>query len=282
MIEILPESLSRFIQLIGLQEVGRGRYLPKKLLFARRLENKNFLEAKWLEHSPQVPIEVILNLVAEWIGEEPKGGALKSSPPRVTLEPGQRPLIWIPFQMELHEMEDFLLYWEKILMSGREDGGRKAPCPNCGSQAYVLWKDLGCTRCLLNGLRDEYSSWKWILIGASPLMRRDLMDIQIFLWAWGKIEVCPRCSSRKIRLRRIFLDFPKTRGPVVPLWNMAKEDLRLETMLIRERQLRAFTRGIMRVTFECPQCGFMEMEFLGEEEGARFPPIQWDEIGGKR
>ncbi len=280
MIEILPENLSKFIQLIGLQEVAKGRYVPRRVLFAESKQGLKHIEPRWLQYSPEVSAEVISDLVGELIVEGPKLGHLPWHRPRPAFQLGEHSLIWARTSDEPHDVDELLRLWEAVLMDG-ENCEREITCPNCGRVAPILWKAAGCTGCLVRRLNSESGSWRWIAIGAPPLLRKDLMDLKVFLWAWDKVGCCPRCGSRNIRMRRIFLDFPKTRGPILPLWEMDKGDLRPEVQLRRETQLRAFTRGVMRATVECPQCGFMEMEFIGDQEGGRFPPIQWDELNGK-
>ena len=280
MIEILPENLSSFIQLVGLQQVGRGRYVPSKLLFAQRRHELNPLEPMWLQYSSGVSAEVISDLVGELIVDGSKSGPIPFRRPRPEFQLGQHSLIWARTSDEPHDLDGLLRLWEGLLLDG-EKSERKTLCPNCGRQALILWKDVGCTGCLVQGLASEPGSWRWIVMGAPPLLRKDLMDLKLFIWVWDKVGCCPRCSSRRIRVKRIFLDFPKTRGPIIPLWEMDKGDLRPEVQMRRETQWKAFTRGIMRATVECPQCGFMEMEFIGDREGERFPPIPWDGPCGK-
>jgi len=272
MIEILPEKLSNFIQLIGLQEVSRGRYLPRKVLFAERKQGLNPLEPRWLQYSSGVAAGVISDLLGELIVEGPKSGPLPCPRPRSAFQLGQHSLIWARTSDEPHDVDELLRLWEALLMDG-ENCENQTPCPRCGRLAAILWKAVGCTDCLVQGLACECGSWRWIVMGAPALLRKDIMDLKVFLWAWDKVRGCPRCSSRRIRIKRIFLDFPKTRGPILPLWEMDKGDLRPEVQMRRETQWKAFTRGIMRTTVQCPQCGFIEMEFIGDQEGGRFPPI---------
>jgi hypothetical protein len=33
----------------------------------------------------------------------------------------------------------------------------------------------------------------------------------------------------------------------------------------RQRQLEIYERGLLKVTIECPQCGYLEREFVGPE-----------------
>jgi hypothetical protein len=74
---------------------------------------------------------------------------------------------------------------------------------------------------------------------------------------------CERCGAERIRIRKITLDFPKSQGPVYPLWEVSPEDRSREADHHRQRQLEAYTRGFMRITVECPHCGFMQREFPG-------------------
>jgi DNA-directed RNA polymerase subunit RPC12/RpoP len=88
-------------------------------------------------------------------------------------------------------------------------------------------------------------------------------DLRLFMEAWRRIEACERCGSRAIRIRRLLLDFPRAQGPLYPLWEIRRGDQTAEDELRRGKQLLAYTEGFLKVTVECPQCGYLEREFTG-------------------
>jgi hypothetical protein len=59
------------------------------------------------------------------------------------------------------------------------------------------------------------------------------------------------------------MDFPRTTSPLYPLWEIRQGDRTPEGEQRRARQLEIFTKGLMRVTLECPQCGYLEREMPG-------------------
>lgn len=139
-------------------------------------------------------------------------------------------------------------------------------CPKCGLEGVLCWEGRGyCTRCLVGEIRQLPGLARWILVGGPALPGRGEGELGAFLEAWRRVGACPRCGSKSIRLRRLLMDFPKAQAPIFPIWELTKEDMKPERIMLRERQLRAFTEGLMRVTVECPQCGYMDLEFPGLE-----------------
>ena len=102
-----------------------------------------------------------------------------------------------------------------------------------------------------------------MMVGGPPLPAGGAGELRAFVEAWRRVGSCQRCGSKAIRIRRLLLDFPRARGPLLPLWELSKTDMLPERALLRERQLRVFTQGLLCVTLECPQCGYMEREFPG-------------------
>jgi hypothetical protein len=101
----------------------------------------------------------------------------------------------------------------------------------------------------------------WILVGGPPLPESAVGDMRVFLAVWKRLCQCERCGSKGIRVRKILVDLPRTRGPLYPLWEIGPEDRSAEAELRRTRQLEIYTRGAVRATLECPECGYLEREF---------------------
>lgn len=162
--------------------------------------------------------------------------------------------------------EHLSFLWEKSLENRTGVRGDATRCPRCDRRATVLWLKDGCTQCVWEALLKQESIDRWIFVGGAPIGAGEILEIGAYIEAWNRIGCCRRCGSKKLRIRRISMEFPRARRPVFPLWEHTKGEL-VGREKMRRRQLRAFTEGLLVVTMECPQCGYQEMEYpgLGEE-----------------
>ncbi|MEJ5376541.1 MAG: hypothetical protein WHX93_08175 [bacterium] len=278
MVEILSCELSKAIQLVGFVEKDT-RLVPVRVLFALSQDGAwgDFtLRGLWLTCANTVPLEALEDLVSECLP-----GSWKKIPPVGTGKcalcgrPGQRQIVTSQGRNVCWEHLGCL--WEEILVTQAARGSISGNCAKCGLAGVVLWGEKGhCTRCMVEDLRGFSQVTQWVLLGGSPMPARGQKELVAFLEAWRRVGACPRCGSRAIRVRRLVMDFPRAKGPLYPLWDLTREDMKPERMLLRDRQLRLFTEGLMRATVECAQCGYMDLEYPGLEsfdEGEFFFPL---------
>lgn len=281
MIEILSSELSQCIQLVGLGQ-EKGRWVPKSLLFAFREDldqGRLRLRPAWLRSGPGVPQGALEDLASEWSLKSISRGPAPASKrcPMCGASAGGR---LITSEGQPLCAEHLAPAWEERLVAASGGAGEEL-CGACGLGAMVLWHGKNalprCTRCFVQGVQDSTRTSRWMVVGGPALPPGALGEIRVFLKAWRLVESCERCGSRSIRIRRLLLDFPKAHAPLYPLWELRREDLGPEKARLRERQVRIFTQGLLSVTLECPQCGYMEREFEGVEveQGGRgrFSPV---------
>ncbi len=265
MIEILSSELSQAIQLVGLLRQGK-RLVPSRVLFAiveEKGQGEKIPRGLWLVSNSLVSVEALEDLVREWYQGPGEKACLvqagKCSVCGVELDKAVgsiagRTLCW----------EHLAGVWEELLVAQLGGGWTPGRCAGCGLEGVFCWEDRGyCTRCLVQTIRNLPGPQRWILVAGPPLPGRGKGELRAFLEAWRRVGACPRCASRAIRVRRLLMDFPRAQGPLFPVWEITRQDMSPERIMWRERQLRVFTEGLLRVTVECPQCGYMDLEFPG-------------------
>jgi len=269
MIEILPGDIARGIQLVGL-DISEGHRVPSRALLAERMAQTQGplrLRALWLETGPPAPVPVgaLRDLVSE--------GLPATSPPRRGAPVSSRCPICgedAPSRVLAQDRgpvcpRHFADLWLRQCLAGLP-ASLPGSCPACGNATPLLWKEEGgerCTDCLAAALLQTDMPAHWILRGGTPLPEGALGDLRVFLEAWKRVPACERCGSQGIRIRKILVDFPRARGPLYPLWEIRRDDRSVESEKRRRRQLQAYTEGVLGVTLECPQCGYLEREFPG-------------------
>lgn len=274
MIEILSSELSQAIQLVGLLE-QEGRFVPSRVLLALR-EDADCLgfgvRGLWIGSGGSVPVEALQDLVWEWLpGPGRKNLPVLTGKCVVCNRTGNHGVVSVEGQSIC--WEHLACYWEELLSAQAGGIGISQRCPQCGLEGVFFWGARGyCTRCLVNEIKNLPALARWILVGGSALPGRGKGELTAFLEAWRKVGACPRCGSKAIRVRRLIMDFPKAKSPVFPIWELTRQDMRPERIMLRERQLRVFTQGLLRVTVECPQCGYMDLEYPGLELPSRNGP----------
>jgi|Deesub1362B_J571_1020462.scaffolds.fasta_scaffold09157_2 hypothetical protein len=286
MIEILPDSLSQGVQVVGLRRVSQ-RWRPVRILLAfetpERDEGRRLREI-WIQGGPQAPfpLEALEDLLMDGSKASipPNGKALSQRGCPICNEKTARG-VFTPEGRTLCRGHLWLA-WDKALADGGRPAERPPPCPLCREPSLVLWSDGSsclCTRCLVKRRIPQDSSWKWIFHGGKVLPWGMRGELRIFLGLWSQNPPCERCGSPHLRIRKIALDFPKMPGPLYPLWEIFRNDRTEEGEARRMRQLRAYTQGLIRAVVECPQCGYLEREwpdvlqlFPGNEEDTRVAP----------
>ncbi len=268
MIEVIPACLARGIQLVRVGGFS-GNRVPISVLMAFRAPDHHppiLLRGVWLdpERSDDLPPAAVRDLVLDAL-PLPGGGTneagFKCCPVcgeatvGMAMTADGRPIC----------MNHLPELWEQAAR-GWSPVSNCIPCPRCGRSVTLLWAEEGrmfCSHCLASALPGEGPSTQWVVTGFPPLPPEMEGDLRIFREAWRWISVCLRCGSTDVRVRRILLDFPKVTGPVYPLWETGKTDRNPGAELRRWRQLQIYTQGFMRVTLECPQCGYLERELPG-------------------
>ncbi len=267
MIEVIPANLARGIQLVGTREIS-GRRVPTRVLMAFRApeQQPSLVRGVWLdsERPDDLPASAVRDLVLDALplsGVGTVGAGSRGCPVCGEAAVGMammgdgRP-ICITHLAEL---------WEET-GRGWFPASDCVSCPRCGRSVTFLWAQQGrtlCSHCLGSAISGGEPPTRWVVTAFPPLPSEMRGDLRIFAQAWRWISVCLRCGSPDIRVRRILLDFPKVTGPVYPLWEMDKKDRTPGAELRRWRQLHIYTQGFMRVTLECPQCGYLERELPG-------------------
>jgi len=272
MLEVIPANLARGVQLAGLRGTF-GRGVPTRALIAFWTPDSHessgvrgvWLAAQRDDGLPEGAIRDLLLDVLPSYRAGPNGPVSQCCPVCGGASPGWaatadgRPVC----PTHLAEL------WERLAQRWFR-AAQVVSCPRCGRSASFLWSQGGgifCSRCLVSSLSTDESTSHWILTAFSPLPSEMQGELRIFREAWRWVSVCLRCGSSEIRIRRILLDFPKVSGPVYPLWEMDKKDRTPGAELRRWRQLQIYTQGFMRVTLECPQCGYLERELPGVGSG---------------
>lgn len=269
MIEILPGNLSRGIQLVGLRR-ERDRWVARSILIAFRKDwvgGGMLFRPAWLIAGLGVPSEAIEDLALEWPLD-------KGLPRKALTITGGCPICgalasegFVTNDSRSICSRHLTEVWEDKILAGSAFPG-EGTCHVCGGGSPVLWQPRGpfptCTRCLLEG-RQLPECERWMVLGGEGIPMGAKGELGILLRAWKLVGGCHRCGSKSIRMRRLSLDLPRATGPVYPLWELRREDVEPHRSRLRERQLRIFTQGLLKVTFECPQCGYLEREFQGTD-----------------
>ena len=275
MLEILPETLFKGIQIIGLAG-STGEQVAQKALLAFRPDNGSdaaLLNGVWIEHEPNGNLlgGVLRNLYRaadkknlyqqmqkQSFAANETCPVCKKKPdvPRIEaygryLCPEHMPVYWLQM-LERH------LGLQKETSSGM--------CEICSQPSPVLLKIDGstqCLKCLSETVLSDNGISRWVFKAGPPTPMEGSNELQIFEDACNKIRHCLRCGSKAVRIHRIILDFPKAGTPIYPVWETQRRDYTPEEEERRLRQLRIYSKGLMSVTIECPQCGYLTREFPG-------------------
>lgn len=268
MIEVIPANLARGIQLVGVQEIS-GRRAPTSVLVAFRSPEYNpsiLVRGVWLdsERTDDLPAAAVRDLVLEALplpGGWTKDTGFECCPvcgggtEGMAMTGDGRPICMTHLPVLLEQTA-----------RGCSSRSSCIACPSCGRSVTLLWAEGGrilCSHCLASILSGEGSPTQWVVTGFPPLPPEMRGDLRIFREAWRWITVCLRCGCSDVRVRRIQLDFAKAMGPVYPLWEIGQKERTPGAELRRWRQLQIYTQGFMRVTLECPHCGYLERELPG-------------------
>jgi transposase-like protein len=266
MIDILPSELSKGIQLVGL-EGAEGNWHPSMaLLCLRRLDAGGPLEldCHWIESKPRgdLPAEAMQDLVLEGIQSRPQTPRRPDACPSCGKRISSGVFSYYGSPVCPEHVADL---WTRNLLVNFQ-AKAMIHCPQCGDDTAIIWHGQGtssCTACLVSRLDREEASRRWVLMSGIPLGQEALGDLQIFRGVRQRIEACTRCRSKQIRIRKIRVDFPKASPPLYPLWEVFDTDRTADVEKQRGRQLEIYTQGLLKVTLECPQCGYMDLEFPG-------------------
>lgn len=252
-----------------------GRVVPSRVLFAFR-EDAGYLgcgvRGLWIGSGGSFPVEALQDLVWEWFpGSGRKTLPVPAGRCVVCNGRGNHGVVSIDGQSICWEHLPF--YWEELLAAQAGGMNISGRCPKCGLEGVFFWGKRGyCTSCMVNEIRNLPTLGRWVLVGGATLPARGEGELRAFLEAWRKVGACPRCCSKAIRVRRLIMDFPRAKAPIFPLWELTRQDMEPERIMLRERQLRVFTEGLLRVTVECPQCGYMDLEYPGLESSSKNGP----------
>lgn len=268
MIEVIPANLSRGIQLVGVRG-GSGRRAPTRVLVAFRspqYQPATLVRGVWLdsERSDDLPTAAVRDLVLDAL---PLPGVATNEAGSKGCPVCGKTTMGMAMTGDGHPvcMTHLGELWEQTAR-GWFPSSNCIPCPRCNRPITFLWEEEGrklCSHCLASALSGKDSPIQWVVTAFPPLPSEMEGDLRIFREAWRWISVCLRCGSSDVRVRRILLDFPKVTGPVYPLWEIGQKDRNPGAELRRWRQLQIYTQGFMRVTLECPQCGYLERELPG-------------------
>jgi hypothetical protein len=268
MIEILPSEISRAIQWVGLDLV-KGEVRPACALLAiRRGESGGARRLHGIWAGPGKDVALVGPALADLVmdgagGSRPVDGK-GAGPRRCAVCGGEASSRLLLSGVDAACAEHMADVWTRRLAP--HAGKAAAPCPECGESWPVLWHEGGrdrCPRCLAAALLQGHPLRRWALLGGPPGPPESLADLRLFGEVWKRIFMCERCGSRGIRLRKIWAEFPRSSGPIYPLWASGRWDAAPEAEAHRRQQLLAYTQGLVRVILECPQCGYLERELPG-------------------
>lgn len=235
------------------------------MLFALRGSFNNGplkLRSVCLRPGSWVPAEALMDLAMEWFSGAGGQFSLSKGCPIC----GRQMQSSITTLDGVPVCKDHLpLLWEHYLKDRTGLCGDTTRCPRCHGEVSILWLKDGCTHCFWGSILQQKEVDKWIFVGGTPIALGEVSELGAYIEAWNRLQCCKRCGCRQVRIRRLSLEFPRARGPVVALWELTKGEIGRDEK-VRQRQLRAFTEGLLSVTVECPQCGYQEMEYPGLDE----------------
>ena len=275
MLEILPETLFKGIQIIGLTG-PHGEHVAQKALLAFKPGSgpeKTLLNGLWIEYEP---VGNLLGSVLRNLNRSTDKKNLYHQIQKKSFAANENcPVCKKRPEVSLIEAygrylcpEHLSVYWLQMLQRhlGIEEGDVSGICGKCSEPSPVLLKidgSLQCLKCLSEAVLGDQTITQWVFKAGPPTPMEGSNELHIFQDACDRVQYCLRCGSKAIRIHRIILDFPKAGTPIYPVWETSRRDYTPEEEDRRLRQIRIYSKGLMSVTIECPQCGYLTREFPG-------------------